>query len=181
MDMKNTFKVLASLILVLGLSACGGPKVEAGQVVKIEYEGSFDDGTVFDTTKGKQPFAFLVGSGQVLPAFEKAITGMRQGSSKKVKIKATEAYGVHDPKKQIELPKEKVLVGANANLKEGATIFVTRTLPDGRTAQAPVKIARITDTTVVVDYNHPLAGKDLNFQVKILEVVNPQQPATAAK
>ncbi len=177
--MKNIFKVLACLTLVFTVTACGGPKVEPGQVVKIEYEGTFDDGTVFDTTKGKQPFAFLVGSGQVLPAFEKAITGMRQGSSKKVKIKPADGYGESDPKKQIELPKEKVLVGANANLKEGATIFVTRTFPDGRTAQAPVKIVKITDTAVVVDYNHPLAGKNLNFQVKVLEVVAPQQPAAA--
>ncbi len=179
MVMKNIFKLLACLALVFTVTACGGPKVEPGQVVKLEYEGTFDDGTVFDTTKGKQPFAFLVGSGQVLPAFEKAITGMRQGSSKKVKLKAADAYGVSDPKKQVELPKEKVLVGANANLKEGATIFVTRTLPDGRTAQAPVKIAKITDKGVIVDYNHPLAGKDLNFQVKIIEIVAPQQPAAA--
>ncbi len=177
--MKNLLKLFATLALVFTVTACGGPKVEPGQVVKIDYEGTFDDGTVFDTTKGKQPFAFLVGSGQVLPAFEKAITGMRQGSSKKVKLKPADAYGEADPKKQVELPKEKVLVGANANLKEGATIFVTRTFPDGRTAQAPVKITKITDKGVIVDYNHPLAGKTLTFNVKVLEIVAPQAPAAA--
>ena len=184
--MKNIYKIVASLVLVFAVTACAsGPKVETGSVVKVDYKGTLKGGEVFDTTEGKQPFAFLVGSGQVLPAFEKNITGLRAGSSKKFTIKAAEAYGELDPKKQIELPKDQVMKGQNAELKEGATIFITRTFPDGRSAQAPVRVSKITDKAVIVDYNHPLAGKDLTFKVKVVEIVQPEtekaQEAAPAK
>lgn len=180
--MKNIQKILASLVLVFAVVACAsGPKVGPGQVVKIDYKGTLKSGETFDTTEGKQPFTFMVGSGQVLPAFEENIAGMAVGSSKKFTIKAAEAYGELDPKKQIELPKDQVLKGQNAeNLKEGATIFITRKLPDGRAAQAPVKVAKITDKKVIVDYNHPLAGQDLTFNVKVVDIVEQETGAETA-
>jgi len=180
--MKTIRLLLAGLIALAVTTACSTqPKITQGSVVKIEYKGTLSDGTVFDTTEGKQPLSFLVGANQVIPAFETNVVTMKAGQTKKFTIKAKEAYGDPDPAKVVTLPKDQRFAGID--LKEGATIFANNKAPDGRVIQTPMKVVKVTDKDVTMDYNHPLAGKDLTFEVKVVEVQQPQagQPTGQAQ
>ncbi|MBC8495943.1 peptidylprolyl isomerase [archaeon] len=140
--------------------------VKKGDKVKVEYEGSFDDGTVFDKSEihGK-PLEFEVGSGQVIKGFDEALIGMKKGEEKTVKLKSADAYG--EPKKELvqkiprdHLPKDK---------EPAVDMMLLMGLPDGK--QMPARIVDLTDKEVTVDINHPLAGKDLNFKLKIVDIL----------
>ncbi len=171
--MKN-FKYLVLAIFAFAITSCAtGPKIPTGSVVKVDYKGTLKDGTVFDTTEGKKPLAFLIGSNQVIPAFEKAVASLEKGQSKKFTIKAKDAYGEADPKKIVSLPKDERFKGVE--LKEGAVIFANNKTPDGKQVQTPMKIVKVSEEEVTMDYNHPLAGKDLTFEVTVVEV---KEPAT---
>ena len=171
--MKTIRLLVVGLIALAVSTACSTqPKITQGSVVKIEYKGTLSDGTVFDTTEGKQPLSFLVGANQVIPAFETNVVSMKAGQTKKFTIKAKEAYGDPDPSKIVTLPKDQRFSGIE--LKEGATIFANNKAPDGRVIQTPMKVVKVTDAEVTMDYNHPLAGKDLTFEVKVVEVQQPQ-------
>lgn len=180
--MKTIRLLVVGLIALAVSTACSTqPKITQGSVVKIEYKGTLSDGTVFDTTEGKQPLSFLVGANQVIPAFETNVISMKAGQTKKFTIKAKEAYGDPDPSKIVTLPKDQRFTGID--LKEGATIFANNKAPDGRVIQTPMKVVKVTDSEVTMDYNHPLAGKDLTFEVKVVEVQQPQagQPTGQAQ
>lgn len=178
--MKTIRLLVVGLIALAVTTACSNaPKITQGSVVKIEYKGTLSDGTVFDTTEGKQPLSFLVGANQVIPAFETNVVSMGTGQSKKFTIKAKDAYGDPDPAKVVTLPKDQRFAGIE--LKEGATIFANNKAPDGRVVQTPMKVVKVTDTEVTMDYNHPLAGKDLTFEVKVLEVKEPQAAQAGAQ
>ena len=171
--MKTIRLLVVGLIALAVSTACSTqPKITQGSVVKIEYKGTLSDGTVFDTTEGKQPLSFLVGANQVIPAFETNVISMKAGQTKKFTIKAKEAYGDPDPSKIVTLPKDQRFTGID--LKEGATIFANNKAPDGRVIQTPMKVVKVTDKEVTMDYNHPLAGKDLTFEVKVVDVQQPQ-------
>lgn len=140
--------------------------VKKGDKVKVEYEGSFDDGTIFDKSEihGK-PLEFEVGSGQVIKGFDEALVGMKKGEEKTVKLKSADAYG--EPKKELvqkiprdHLPKDK---------EPEAGMMLLMGLPDGK--QMPARIVEVSDKEVTVDINHPLAGKDLNFKLKIVDIL----------
>jgi|GEM_PF-304617 len=180
--MKIIRLLVVGLIALAVSTACSTqPKITQGSVVKIDYKGTLSDGTVFDTTEGKQPLSFLVGANQVIPAFETNVVSMKAGQTKKFTIKAKEAYGDPDPSKIVTLPKDQRFTGID--LKEGATIFANNKAPDGRVIQTPMKVVKVTDAEVTMDYNHPLAGKDLTFEVKVVEVQQPQagQPTGQAQ
>ena len=178
--MTNFKNIVCSLLAVFLLVSCAsGPKVTKGQVVKVTYKATLKDGEVFDTTEGKDPLTFLVGSGQVLPAFEKRIEGLRTGSKKKFTIPSAEAYGASDPKKVVTLPKGTLTQDPNTKLEEGSVVFISRKLPNGQQASAPVRILKVTDEEVTVDANHPLAGQDLTFNIKIEEIVAPETDVVA--
>ena len=117
--------------------------IKQGDRIKVEYTGTFDDGTVFDTSKGKGPLEFEVGSGQIIPGFDKAVVGMKKGGEKKIKIDPKDAYGDYNSQLVKEIPR--------------------RVLP-------PARITGVTDEHVTIDLNHPLAGKKLNFNVKIVDI-----------
>ncbi len=136
--------------------------VKKGDTVKVEYEGTFDDGSVFDTTSGREPLAFQVGAGQVIPGFEKAVIGMAEGEEKDVRLESSDAYGDHNPELIQEMPR-----GSLPDEVQEGTILAA-TLEDGM--QMPVKVVDVSDERVKVDLNHPLAGKALNFKVKVAEV-----------
>ena len=126
------------------------------------------DGTVFDTTENKDPLTFLVGANQVIPEFEKQVTSLKPGQSKSFKISAKEAYGEPDPKKVITLPKDGKF--NDIELKEGSVIFANNKAPNGQVVQTPMKVVKLTDKEVTLDYNHPLAGKDLVFDLEVVEI-----------
>jgi len=138
--------------------------IENNQVVGIEYElkekGSSE---ILDSSKGQAPLEFIVGKGQIIPGLEKEIIGMEQGEQKQITVPASEAYGEINPDAVDELPKEQF---AGIDLQPGLPLYGQG--EGGETIQVVVK--EVKDNSVIIDYNHPLAGKDLVFDVKIESV-----------
>ena len=132
--------------------------------VKVEYEGRFEDGAVFDSSKthGK-PLEFEIGAGQVIPGFEKAVKELEVGSETEITLKPEEAYGPRNEEAVKDVPKEQI--PDSDKLTVGAMLMVG--LPNG--AQMPVKVVEVGETTVKIDLNHPMAGKTLIFKLKRLE------------
>lgn len=141
--------------------------VKKGDKVKVEYEGRFEDGTVFDSSKHgdhSHPLEFEVGSGQVIKGFDDAVVGMEKDEEKEITLKSEEAYGEARDDLKKDVPKTALPEGQEP--KEGMVLIMNS--PDGR--QIPVKIAEVKDEAIVVDFNHPLAGRTLIFKFKIVEI-----------
>ena len=136
----------------------------AGNTVRIHYTGTLEDGSVFDSSEGRDPLEFTVGSGQIIPGLDRAVDGMAAGEQKTVTIPATEAYGDYQPEAKQDVPREQIPADIPLDL---GTMLNMQT-PDGK--QVPVQVADVTDETVTLDANHPLAGKDLTFAVEIVSV-----------
>ena len=135
-----------------------------GNTVKIHYTGRFEDGTVFDTSADRDPLEFTVGSGQVIPGMDNAVSGMKVGDNQTVSIPPEEAYGSHDERLVQEVPKKM--------LPEDMTPEVGMQLqsqtPDGQTMQ--LVVTEVADETITVDANHPLAGRVLEFDIELVAV-----------
>jgi len=139
-------------------------EVKEGSKVKVEYTGTLDDGTVFDTSEGKEPLEFEVGAKMVIPGFENGVIGMKEGEEKEIKIDAKDAYGERNEQMVQPIPKDKINVGKE--VKEGMVLAIQA--PTGQ--KVPVKVVKVDDTNVHLDMNHPLAGKNLTFKVKMISV-----------
>jgi FKBP-type peptidyl-prolyl cis-trans isomerase 2 len=141
--------------------------VKTGDKVKIEYTGTLDDGTVFDSSKehGK-PLEFQVGGGQVIKGFDDAIIGMIEGEEKQFSISPTDAYGEHDPTLIQKIPRE--IFPLEAELVPG--LLFEAGLPTGE--KVPATITEVQEGFVSVDLNHPLAGKRLTFKIKITSIAS---------
>lgn len=143
-------------------------KVEKGVCVKITYTGTFDDGKIFDTTDdhGGEPFDFIVGSDMVVPGMDKAVIGMKKGESKKFRLEPAEAYGDRDPNAI-----EKVPIGEfEGDEKPKAGMFVQLQTNTGHIIIA--EILDVNDKEVTIDLNHPLAGKPLNFDITVVDILD---------
>ncbi len=141
--------------------------VKKGNKVKLDYEGSLDSGEIFDSSKHgdhSHPLEFEVGSGKVIPGFDKAVIGMKKDEEKTFVIEAKDAYG--EPQKELIQDVPKSSLPQDQELKAG--IILMAGTPDGN--QFPVRIAEVGKDTVKIDLNHPLAGKNLHFKIKILEI-----------
>jgi len=137
--------------------------VKEGDTVEIEYTGKLEDGTVFDSTeKQGQPFQFTIGEQEILPAFEQELIGMSEGDEKDFELEPEKAYGDHNPDLIQEVSKDQL----PDNVEPGMTLAAQT--PDGR--QIPAEIVEVADDKVSLDLNHPLAGKKLDFHVKVNEV-----------
>jgi FKBP-type peptidyl-prolyl cis-trans isomerase SlyD len=136
--------------------------IENNQVVSLEYEVR-DGDKVVDSNVGGAPLVFMFGKGQIIPGLEEGIKDMKIGEKADVLVKAADAYGEYNPEATQEVPKEQF---AGIDLQEGMTLYGQG--EDGSTVQVVVK--EIKDDTVVIDFNHPLAGKDLMFTVTINNV-----------
>ena len=135
---------------------------KTGDRVKIEYTGTLDDGTVFDSNVDQGSLLeFEVGGGQVIKGFDDAILGMQEGEEKQFSISPANAYGEHDPTLIQKVPKE--VFPPNAELAPG--LLFEAGLPTGE--KVPAIVTAIEEGIVVVDLNHPLAGKRLNFKIKL--------------
>ena len=169
--MKKRLVVLAWIVCIIALggallTGCKPPNLtqaENGNVVKVDYIGKLADGTVFDTSKGKQTLEFTVGAGQMIPGFDKAVVGMRVGDTKTVTIPADEAYGQPDPNLIQEVPKSQLegivpKVGMKLQAYDNANNLQTFT------------ITAVSDTTVTVDGNNELAGKNLTFEITMRSI-----------
>ena len=137
--------------------------VEKGDQVKVDYTGSLDDGTVFDSSEGKTPLEFEAGTGKVIKGFDEAVIGMKKGEEKEVKIESGDAYGPRNPALTQTVPKDRL---PPQELKPGMMLLLKS--PDGQSF--PAKIEEINNDGAVIDLNHPLAGKDLNFKIKVIEI-----------
>ena len=139
--------------------------IKNGDKVKIEYTGTLDDGTVFDSSKMHDSLLeFEVGAKQVIKGFENAIIGMEKGEEKNVILQPKDAYGYPDEKLIKNVPKDKMPHGDE--IKPGMLLGLN--LPNGM--QVPARVVDITDAEVIIDLNHPLAGKVLNFKIKAVDV-----------
>jgi FKBP-type peptidyl-prolyl cis-trans isomerase 2 len=139
--------------------------IKKGDTVKVEYEGTLEDGTVFDSTeKHGEPICFEVGSGQLIPGFDSAIEGMKKGQKKEIKIKPEDAYGEHNPELLKQIPRDQL--PEDEKLEVGMMLMLT--LPNGM--QFTAMVAELDDESVTIDLNHPLAGKKLNFKIKVIDV-----------
>jgi peptidylprolyl isomerase len=136
-----------------------------GDTVKVHYTGKFADGTVFDTSAGREPLQFTIGEGRVIPGFEQAVTGMSIGESKSVEIPASEAYGLYHKELVIEMKKD--------NLPEDLSPAIDQQLElvDGNGRKFMTRIINVSELTVTLDANHFLAGKDLFFDIQLDGIV----------
>ncbi len=138
---------------------------QSGDRVRVAYTGRFDDGSIFDSSEGNPPLEFTIGAGEVIPGFDSAVTGLKAGESRTVAIAPEDGYGLHLPEMMAEverrqIPDDHLLAVGN---------YLEVTAPNG--ANFEVRIAELTDTHVHLDGNHPLAGKTLNFEIQLLEIV----------
>jgi peptidylprolyl isomerase len=139
--------------------------VKIGNKVKVEYVGKLDDGSVFDSSEDHgKPLEFEVGSGHVIKGFDDAILGMNEGDEKEFTIQPAEAYGQHDPTLVQKVPRE--IFPQEADLTAG--LLFEAGLPTGE--KVPAMITAVDEGMVTVDLNHPLAGKTLNFKIKLKEI-----------
>ena len=139
--------------------------VKKGDKIKVDYTGSLEDGSVFDTSEGKQPLEFEAGVGMVIKGFDDAVIGMKVGEEKEVKIPVDQAYGQPNPEMIKKFPRAQL----PAEPKPEVGMMIAVGTPDGQ--KFPAKIAEVSDTEVSLDLNHPLAGKALKFKLKLVEIV----------
>lgn len=142
-------------------------EVKKGDNVKVHYTGKLNDGTVFDSSEGGEPLEFAVGSGQVIAGFEEGVVGMKVGESKVIEIPVEKAYGERNDAMVIQAPIEQVPPDLNPELgmrleMGGANGEILR-----------VVVTEITDNHITLDANPPLAGKDLTFEVEVVECAAP--------
>ena len=183
MPIKFVSPVVILLALLLGTppQLAGAEKakndrvVKDGMMVSLDYTLKSPDGKLIETSKGREPLKYIHGQKMMIPGLEKELTGMKVGGEKHVTVKPEDAYGKINPNAVQEVPKEKIPPNA---LKVGAVLAA-------RSAEGmvvPMTVKEIKDKTVVMDMNHPMAGKTLVFDVKIVDIQPapppPAQPAT---
>ncbi|MEQ9142983.1 MAG: peptidylprolyl isomerase [Parvibaculaceae bacterium] len=138
--------------------------VQSGDTVRIHYTGTLTDGSVFDTSEGRDPLEFVVGGGQIIPGLDEALPGMAVGEKKSVFVPCDKAYGQPDPNARQAIPREQI--PADVPLEPG--IQLQMQTPQGQVV--PVTVVEANDTEVMLDANHPLAGSDLNFAIEIVSI-----------
>lgn len=139
-------------------------EVKSGDTVAIHYTGTLIDGSTFDSSDGRDPLEFTVGSGQIIPGLDVALPGMAVGDKKTVKIACQDAYGPVNPEMQQAVPREGI--PADIPLEVGTQLQMQT--PDGQAL--PVMVVAVDEATVTLDANHPLAGKDLTFDIELMKV-----------
>lgn len=137
--------------------------VSDGKTISMEYTLTLEDQKVIDTNVGKAPLKFTQGSHQIIPGLETALEGMKKGESKQVTVAPEQAYGVSNPQAIQEVPIDKIP-------PEARKVGMTLQGKDANGRMVHPRVTEVKEQVVVLDFNHPLAGKTLNFDVKILDV-----------
>ena len=137
---------------------------QKGYTVSVEYTGTLETGETFDSSKGKEPLQFEIGTNQVIKGFENGVAGMKVGDEKNVKIEPSEGYGERNENYIKEMPKASV--PKDLELKTGMMLIFKR--EDGM--RIPGVVTGIKTDTIKVDFNHPLSGKTLNFKIKLVDI-----------
>ena len=140
-------------------------QVKVGDVVRVHYTGRLLDGTTFDSSEGRDPLEFTVGAGQMISGFDSGVQGMNVGDKKTIQIAPDDAYGQRDEEAVIEFPKENV--PAELQVEPGMQL----TLRNQHGHPIPVVVLEVKEDIIVMDANHMLAGKELVFDVEVVEIV----------
>jgi len=156
---------LAEKSVYLQGKVTGMAPAKEGDTVKVHYTGKLEDGSVFDSSVDRDPLEFTVGSGIVLEGFEQTVIGMSPGETKHQKILAEQAYGAHRKEMILDVPKEEV--PSDLDPKVGDQLW----LEDPMGCKTRVMVTEVTESGITLDANHPLAGKDLYFQIDLVEVL----------
>jgi len=135
-----------------------------GDTVRIHYKGTLDDGTVFDSSEGRDPLEFVVGSGMIVPGLDVAIPGMAVGDQKTVRAEMDQAYGPRNDDAVQSIPRDQMQV--DFALEAGMQLQMQT--QDGRAVA--VTVAEVTEEAITIDTNHPLAGHDLTFAIEMVEI-----------
>ncbi len=139
-------------------------QVKKGDTIKVHYHGRLEDGSTFDSSEGREPLEFEVGGGMVIPGFDDGVTGMQVGEKKSINIPYNEAYGPKQDDLLFDFPKDKFPpditpeIGMQMNMRG----------ENGQ--QFPVTVQEVSDEKIVLDANHPLAGKNLTFDLELVEI-----------
>ncbi|HUR80502.1 MAG TPA: FKBP-type peptidyl-prolyl cis-trans isomerase [Thermoanaerobaculia bacterium] len=139
-------------------------QAKRGDTVHVHYKGTLDDGSEFDSSAGSDPIVFTIGAGQVIPGFEDAIEGMSAGDRKTQHIDVANAYGAHRQELVFTVPRDQMPEGAE--VEAGDMLRVG--FPDG--SNAAVTVLAVDDQSVTLDANHPLAGKNLTFELELVTI-----------
>lgn len=141
-------------------------QVKSGDVVRVHYTGTLEDGSQFDSSVGRAPLEFTVGAGQMIAGFDAGVVGMAVGEKKTILIDPDHGYGQKDPNAIIEFP--------SSNIPEGMTVEVGMklNLQNQYGQPVPVVVMEVKEEVIIMDANHFLAGKDLTFEVEIVEIVS---------
>jgi FKBP-type peptidyl-prolyl cis-trans isomerase 2 len=140
-------------------------QVKSGDKIKVHYHGKLTSGETFDSSAGREPLEFEVGSGMVIKGFDDGVTGMAVGEKKTINIPFDEAYGPKNPEMVIEMPKERF--PKDMEIEVGMPLGMSD--QDGQ--QFQVTVVEIKEEVVMLDANHPLAGQDLVFDLELVEIV----------
>ncbi|MCA0927844.1 FKBP-type peptidyl-prolyl cis-trans isomerase [Ruegeria profundi] len=137
-------------------------EIKQGDTVRIHYKGTLLDGNVFDSSEGRDPLEFVVGSGQIIPGLDTAMPGLTAGEKKRVEIACVDAYGPINPAMRQQIPRE----GIPDDIPLDLGTQLQMQAPDGQAL--PVTVVDVDDATVTLDANHPLAGQDLIFDIEVV-------------
>lgn len=153
------------LALCSGCTASEEERVTSGDTVLVHYTGTLENGTVFDSSAGREPLRFTVGSGRMIPGFEEGVIGMQVGEEKTLHIPADRAYGPY--REELIFALDAAGVAGAENLAAGDQVGIT--LQNGQVI--PATVVAVSADTVTIDANHHLAGEDLTFTVSLVEIV----------
>ena len=161
------FVILLSFapVSIFNSKFCIMAKVKTGDKVKVHYHGKLSSGETFDSSAGREPLEFEVGSGMVIKGFDDGVTGMTVGDKKTINIPFDDAYGPRNPDMVIEMPKDKF--PKDLDIEVGMPLGMS----DQQGQQFQVTIVEIKEDIVLLDANHPLAGQDLVFDLELVEIV----------
>jgi peptidylprolyl isomerase len=166
--MKLGIFLAAVLLIALVMSACskegGSVLAKKGDTVKVDYTGTLADGSVFDTSKGRQPLQFTIGDGNMIAGFDAAVVGMKVGQTRKVTIPAAQAYGPHRDDYVFEVPRSQM----PPTMTPAVGDQLQMTSANGSATN--VTVTKVSATSVTVDANPPMAGKDLTFEITLVEI-----------
>lgn len=137
-----------------------------GDKVKVHYTGRLDNDNVFDSSRERDPLEFQLGSGQLIPGFEEAVLGMDTGETKTFKIQANQAYGEHREELVQQVPRQQF--PTDMEVKIGQRFQINQ--QEGEQPMV-VTVTEVSDTSVTIDANHPLAGEDLTFDIELVQIL----------
>jgi len=156
------------LILALAIAGCTGESLQkstktvavTGDTVKVHYTGTLDDGSVFDSSADREPFKFTLGSGQAIKGFDNGVSGMKVGEKKTIHVPVEDAYGPHREDLVLDIPVK--------DLPKDFVMEIGQKLP---LRDSPATVINVSEDTVTMDANHALAGKNLTFEIELVEIV----------